>query len=152
MKINEYVSKILKLPKNNITIGIEDSVVFSPDMFYSKDFKTLRASLAKIKQKARSKCSYSFCPSFFSFSFISFLSLLFFPILHLFVSFIHSFFFLSPSLFIISFCFSFPILFFNRYVLLVILEELFSNKMFRIKAPSNAQSTPKCTPKTHKLQ
>ena len=73
VKINEYVLKILKLPKNNITIGIEDSVEVLPDMFYSKDFETLRDSVRKIKQKARSKCFHSFLFPFCSLLLLSLL-------------------------------------------------------------------------------
>ena len=129
VKINEYVSKILKLPKNNITVGIEDSVEYLPKKFYKLDFENLRDSVRKIKQKARSKCLYSFCLIFFFLSFIPFfisscfLSYSFF--LYFFCSFIFFFLFISRllcSLFRSVFHSSF--FFLNRYVLLVILEEL----------------------------
>ena len=65
--------KILKLPKNNITIGIEDSVEY----LYPLDFETLRDSVRKIKQKARSKCFHSFLFSFCSLLLLSITRFLF---------------------------------------------------------------------------
>ena len=100
VKINEYVSKILKLPKNNITIGIEDSVEYLPHKLYKLDFEHLRYSIRRIKQKARSKCFHSFlfpsCSlSFFSLLLASNLSV-YFPFFGTFLSFsflfLHSFF------------------------------------------------------------
>ena len=119
------MSKILKLPKNNITIGIEDSVEFLPNKFYKGDFETLQDSVTKIKQKARSKCSYSFCPTFFSFSFICFFISSFLSCSSFIYFFSFIFFFLPPSLFFMSFFI--PILFFvgssacaaNHYVIAI---------------------------------
>ena len=73
IKINDYVSKILKLPNNNITIGIEHSVEYLPRKLFTMDFEHLRVSVAKIKQKARSKCFDALLfPSCVLFSFFSF--------------------------------------------------------------------------------
>ena len=114
------MSKILKLPNNNITIGIEDSVEYLPPKLYRLNFEHLRDSVRKIKQKTRSKCFHSFLFPFcsllllslllvscFSLPFCFYFSFLFFLVLHPF-----PFSFNLPCLFsvISSFFLSFPFL------------------------------------------
>ena len=147
--MNEYVSKILKLPKNNITIGIEDSVEYLPKKLYALNFEHLRDSLRKIKQKARSKCFHSFLFPFcsllllslllvscFSLPFCFYFSFLFSLVLHSFpfsfylpclFSLIRSFFLSFHFLFSLHCFFILPLLVFSLLILIFLSRFLYSN-------------------------
>ena len=134
IKINDYVSKILKLPNNNITIGIEHSVEYLPRKLFTMDFEHLRVSVAKIKQKARSKCFDALLfPSCVLFSFFSFFIPRFLSFFSFFLLLLCSFLFLFPH--------SFPFIFFAFFLSI---SFFFLSFFVFLPFPSFLYSSPSC--------